>query len=137
VRQLRSAVSWYYTQDMSMRYPGQVMRDRFRLGMTMLFVSPTDEATTTLTASGMARRLGTEVKKSWALAHVHIVYVDQLSCLVAWSCLSVLEIRPLNGKRTRTNRSVLNESDANLFHSREGTFCVFLLLVRKSPVSDI
>jgi hypothetical protein len=39
-------------------------------------VSPTDEATTTLTASGMARRLGTEVKKSWALAHVHIAYID-------------------------------------------------------------
>jgi hypothetical protein len=77
VRQLRSAVSWYYTQDMSMRYPGQVMRDRFRRGMIMPFVSPTDEATTTLTASGMARRLGTEVKKSWALAHVHIAYVDQ------------------------------------------------------------
>jgi hypothetical protein len=43
----------------------------------MPFVSPTDEATTTLTASGMARRLGTEVKKSWALAHVHIAYIDQ------------------------------------------------------------
>jgi hypothetical protein len=61
---------------MSMQYPGKVMRDRFRRGMIMPFVSPTDEATTTLTASGMARRLGTEVKKSWALSHVHIAYMD-------------------------------------------------------------
>lgn len=77
VRQIRSAASWYYTQELSMRYPGQVMRDRFRRGMVMPFVSPTDEAITTLTASGMARRLGTEVKKSWALAHVHIAYLNQ------------------------------------------------------------
>jgi hypothetical protein len=40
------------------------------------FVSHTDEDSTTLTASGMARRLGTEVKKSWALSHVHIAYID-------------------------------------------------------------
>jgi hypothetical protein len=76
VRQIRSAASWYYTQAMAMQYPGQVMRDRFRRGMLMPFVSPTDEASTTLTASGMARRLGTEVKKSWALSHVHIAYID-------------------------------------------------------------
>jgi hypothetical protein len=77
VRQIRSAASWYYTQELSMRYPGQVMRDRYRRGMVMPFVSPTDDAITTLTASGMAQRLGTEVKKSWALAHVHIAYIDQ------------------------------------------------------------
>jgi hypothetical protein len=76
VRQIRSAASWYFTQAMAMQYPGQVMRDRFRRGMLMPFVSPTDEATTTLTASGMARRLGTEVKKSWALSHVHMAYLD-------------------------------------------------------------
>jgi hypothetical protein len=77
VRQIRSAASWYYTQAMSMRYPGQVMRDRFRRGMVMPFISPTDKAMTTLTASGMARRLGTEVKKSWALSYVHIAFIDR------------------------------------------------------------
>jgi hypothetical protein len=76
VRQIRSAASWYYTQAMAMQYPDQVMQDRFRCGMLMPFVSLTDEASTTLTASGMARRLGTEVKKSWALSHVHIAYID-------------------------------------------------------------
>jgi hypothetical protein len=76
VRQIRSAASWYFTHAMSMQRPGQVMRDRFRRGMVMPVVSPTDEALTTLTASGMARRLGTEVKKSWALSHVHIAYID-------------------------------------------------------------
>jgi hypothetical protein len=60
-----------------MRLPGQVMRDRFRRGMIMPFVSATDESTTTLTASGMARRLCTEVKKSWALAYVHIAYINK------------------------------------------------------------
>jgi hypothetical protein len=77
VHQIRSAASWFYTQEMNMRLPGQVMRDRFRPGMIMPCVSPTDESTTTLTASGMARRLGTEVKKSWALAYVHIAYFDK------------------------------------------------------------
>jgi hypothetical protein len=57
VRQIRSAAAWYYTPDMAMRYPGRVMRDRFRRGMLLPFVSPTDESATTLTASGMARRL--------------------------------------------------------------------------------
>jgi hypothetical protein len=52
------------------------MRDRFRREMIMPFLSRSDEATTTLTASGMARRLGTKIKKSWALSHVHIAYID-------------------------------------------------------------
>jgi hypothetical protein len=77
VRQIRSAASWFYTQEMNMRLPGHVMRDRFRRGMIMPFVSPTDESTTALTASGMARRLGTEVKKSWALSWIHIAYMDK------------------------------------------------------------
>jgi hypothetical protein len=76
VRQIRSAAAWYYTQAITMQFPGQVMRDRFRRGMVMSHVSPTDETTTTLAATGMARRLGTEVKKSWALSYVHIAYMD-------------------------------------------------------------
>lgn len=77
VRQLRSAAAWYHTQALNMCYPGRVLRDKFRRGHVMPFVSPTDEALTTLTAYGMAKRLGTEATKSWALSHVHIAYMDR------------------------------------------------------------
>jgi hypothetical protein len=76
VRQIRSATAWYHTLDMAMSLPGQVMRDRFRRGMVMPYVSPTDESTMSFAHSGMARRMGTETQKSWALSHVHIAYMD-------------------------------------------------------------
>jgi hypothetical protein len=54
------------------------MRDRHRRGLIQPYVSPTDKLYTSFGASGMARRMGTESKKSWALSHVHIAYVDQV-----------------------------------------------------------
>jgi hypothetical protein len=40
----------------------------------MPYVSPTDEST--MAHTGMARRMGTETHKSWALSHVHIAVID-------------------------------------------------------------
>jgi hypothetical protein len=77
VRGLRSAAAWYHSMHLSYAYPGRVMRDRFRRGMILEFVSPTEEAITTLSHSGMARRLGTFAKKSWALSPNHIHVIDQ------------------------------------------------------------
>jgi hypothetical protein len=77
IRPLRSAAALYYTLDMQDAYPRRVMRDRHRRGLVQPYVSPTDELYTNFGASGMARRMGTETKKSWALSHVHIAYMDQ------------------------------------------------------------
>jgi hypothetical protein len=76
VRAIKSAASIYYTLDMQMAYPRQVLRDSLRRGQVMERVSPTDEMGTTFCAKGMARRMGTETKQSWALSHVHIAYID-------------------------------------------------------------
>jgi hypothetical protein len=76
VRGLRSAAAWYHSMHLSYAYPARVMRDRFRRGMILDHVSPTEEALTTLSHSGMARRMGTFAKKSWALAPNHIHMID-------------------------------------------------------------
>jgi hypothetical protein len=76
VRAIKSAASIYYTLDMQMAFPRQVLRDSQRRGQVMERVSPTDEIGTTFCAKGMARRMGTETKQSWALSHVHIAYID-------------------------------------------------------------
>jgi hypothetical protein len=77
VRGIKSAASLYYALDMQMAYPRQVLRDGQHRGMVLERVSPTDEASTTFCTKGMARRMGTETKQSWALSHVHIAYIDQ------------------------------------------------------------
>jgi hypothetical protein len=77
VRPLRSAAALFYTLDMQDTYSRQVMRDRHRRGLIQPYVSPTDELFSSFGASGMARRMGTESKKSWALSHVHIAYMNQ------------------------------------------------------------
>jgi hypothetical protein len=78
VRPIRSAVAHFYTMDMQSAYPRWVMRDRHRRGMVLMdYVSPTDELYCSFGATGMATRMGTEAKKSWALSHVHITYIEQ------------------------------------------------------------
>jgi hypothetical protein len=76
VQPLRSAAALYYTLDMQDTYPRRVMRDRHHRGLVQPYMSPTDELYTSFGASGIARRTGTESKKSWALSHVHVVYID-------------------------------------------------------------
>jgi hypothetical protein len=77
VRQIRSAVSMYYTLDMQAAYPRQVLRDSAKRSLVFMKVSPCDEPITAFASAGLARRLGTEVTKSWALSHVHIAYIDK------------------------------------------------------------
>jgi hypothetical protein len=76
VRGIKSAASLYYALDMQMAFPRQVLRDSQQRGIVMERVSPMDEAGTTFGTKGMARRMGTESKPSWALAHIHIAYID-------------------------------------------------------------
>jgi hypothetical protein len=76
VRAIKSAASIYYTLDMQMAFPRQVLRDSQRRGQVMERVSPTDEIGTTFCAKGMARRMGTETKQSWAISHIHISYIN-------------------------------------------------------------
>jgi hypothetical protein len=77
VRGIKSAASLYYALDTQMAYPRQVLRDGQQRGIVLERVSPTDEAGTTFCTKGMARRMGTETKQSWALTHNHIQYMDQ------------------------------------------------------------
>ncbi len=77
VQGIKSAALLYYALDMQMAYPWQVLRDGQQCGVVMACVLPTDKAGTTFCTKGMARRMGTETKQSWALAHVHIAYLDQ------------------------------------------------------------
>jgi hypothetical protein len=77
VRPLRSAEALYYMLDIQDAFPRRVIRDRHRQGLIQPYVSPTDERYTRFGASGMARRMGTETKKSWAISHVHVAYMDQ------------------------------------------------------------
>jgi hypothetical protein len=80
VRPIRSAVAHFYTMDMQSAYPPRrVMHDHHRRGMVMDYVSPSDELYCSFGAIGMATRMGTEVKKSWALSHVHISYIERES----------------------------------------------------------
>lgn len=77
VRKPRSAAAWYSTMDLIHVYPGRVMRDRFRRGMIIpQHEAPNDEATMTLTHTGMSRRMGTASKPSFALSPNHIAYID-------------------------------------------------------------
>jgi hypothetical protein len=81
---LRSAASFYYTWDMHLAYNGQVRRDNKR-NEICAYVVPKEESLATFATKGMSRRLGTEVKPSWALSFVHIVYLDKRF----WEALSM------------------------------------------------
>jgi hypothetical protein len=76
VQAIKSAASIYYTLDMQMAFSQQVLRDSQRRGQVMQRVSPRDEIGTTFYAKGMAHRIETETKQSWAVSHAHIAYVD-------------------------------------------------------------
>jgi hypothetical protein len=76
VRQIQSAAGMFYTLDMQAAYPQQVIRNSNRRSMVYPRVSPCDKPIMTFATEGLARRLGTEVSKSWALSHVHIAYLD-------------------------------------------------------------
>jgi hypothetical protein len=66
----------YYMLDIQAAHPQQVIRDSNRRSLVMPQVSPCDEPIMMFATEGLARRLGKEVSKSWALSHVHIAYMD-------------------------------------------------------------
>jgi hypothetical protein len=76
VQAIKFAGSVYYAIDLQNAFPRQVLRDSQRRGQVMEQVSPTGEMGTTFCAKGMAGRMGTETKQSWALSHIHIAYID-------------------------------------------------------------
>jgi hypothetical protein len=76
IRQIRSAAASYYTWDLHHVYPGRIRRERER-DTIRDFVSPSEQATMTFATKGMARRLGTATKPSWALSFIHIEYTDR------------------------------------------------------------
>jgi hypothetical protein len=84
VRDLRPAAAWYHSMHLSYAFPARVMRDRFRRGMVMDYVSSTEEALTTLLHSGMVRRMGTFAKKSWAISPNHIHMTDKGLTSLYW-----------------------------------------------------
>jgi len=77
-RSMRSAAAFFYSWDLQQAYPGQVMKDRKR-HLFSPYVPPPEELVSTLQSGGMARRMGTSTKQSWALQFVHVKFVnDQL-----------------------------------------------------------
>jgi hypothetical protein len=75
-RQLRSAASAYYQNDLAAAYPHQATMEQRRVRV-LQHIAPTDSLHFTMQGKGMARRMGTASKPSWALSHVHIAYIDQ------------------------------------------------------------
>jgi hypothetical protein len=76
IRGIRSAAALYYTWDLHVSFPGRVRRERKRDELKD-YVLPSEESMLTFASKGMARRLGTQVKQSWALSHVHIAYINR------------------------------------------------------------
>jgi hypothetical protein len=76
IRMLRSAASLYYTWDMQVTFNGQVRRENKRNTLCS-YVVPNEESLATFATKGMSRRLGTDVKPSWALSFCHIAYIDK------------------------------------------------------------
>ena len=74
-RRLRSAASAYYQNDLAAAHPHQATLEMGRVRISRL-ISPTDSLHFTMQAKGMARRMGTASKPSWALSHVHVAYIN-------------------------------------------------------------
>lgn len=76
-RRLRSAASAWYNMDMQHSYPLQAVREvKSKRAVRVLDTVPTETLAMTLGSGGMARRMGTQSKPSWALKPVHIAYMD-------------------------------------------------------------
>jgi hypothetical protein len=60
---------------MQITFNGKVRRERKRNELCA-YVLPNEESLATFATKGMSRRLGTEVKPSWALSFGHISYID-------------------------------------------------------------
>jgi hypothetical protein len=76
IRALRSAASLFYTLDQQAAFAGRIRRTNKRHEICEN-VAPNEDVLATFATKGMARRLGTASKASWALSHVHIAYIDR------------------------------------------------------------
>ena len=74
-RQMRSAASFYYQWDLQAAYPYQAIRDSANRDFLVNHASPTDEMLYSLQQGGMARRMGTTGRPSWALQLVHLKFL--------------------------------------------------------------
>jgi hypothetical protein len=70
---LRSAVSLHYTWDLHMLTRDAYVARRNEMSSASMFYK---ESMTMFATKGMARRLGTQTKPSWALSYVHIAYMN-------------------------------------------------------------
>jgi hypothetical protein len=61
---------------MQVTFNGQVRRENQRNTLCP-YVLPNEESLATFATKGMSRRLGTEVKPSWALSFCHVAYIDR------------------------------------------------------------
>jgi hypothetical protein len=73
---LRSASSLFYTLDQQAAFAGKIRRSNKRHEICE-YVAPNQDVLSTFATKGMARRIGTETKPSWALSHNHIAYLDR------------------------------------------------------------
>jgi hypothetical protein len=76
VRALRSAASLFYTLDQQAAFAGRLRRTNKRHEICET-VAPNEDVMATFATKGMARRMGTAPRASWALSHVHITYIDR------------------------------------------------------------
>ena len=74
-RSMRSAAGFYYGWDLQQAFPGNVAKVQ-RRHLFSSHVPPPEELASTLQSSGMARRMGTGTKQSWALQWVHVKFID-------------------------------------------------------------
>jgi hypothetical protein len=76
IRALRSAASLFYNLDQQAAFAGRLRRTNKRHEICEN-VAPNEDVLATFATKGMARRLGTAAKPSWALSHIHIAYIDR------------------------------------------------------------
>ena len=74
-RGVRSALSMFYTWDFHMSHAGRARRSQRHVEILPL-VNPADELSYTFQQHGMAARLGRRARKSMALKHQHIKFMD-------------------------------------------------------------
>ena len=76
IRGIRSAVHFYYAWDTQLYFSERTILDSNQRCAVVPYASPAQEYCTSMAQGGMARRMGTSTRPSWALRHKHIRYID-------------------------------------------------------------
>jgi hypothetical protein len=77
VRGLRSAISQFYSWDLTIAQPTTTMQDSMKRPVMVNGCLPTDSLGYSYMSSGMSRRLGDNVRPSTALLARHIMWIDK------------------------------------------------------------